>query len=643
MKSISRWMVAAALACFTATGPAYAQEPTESPRLLVHLLEYLAKDYAGAVTDGRVIDASEYGEQVEFAREALAISRALPETRGDTQINSDVATLAGLIDRKASPADVSNLAAAISKKVTRVARLAEAPDQWPSLAHGRELYRRDCVVCHGERGAGDGPAAEGLDPKPTDFASDRVGSDITPFRAFNTIRVGISGTAMAAWPRFSDQDVWDLAFYVTSLHVGAVGPENSMSAEDLAIAATQSDRQLMASLRGSEQQKRERIAALRLHVEAEGTKTAAGGAGSPDSLTLARSYLAQAAAAHAARDFSGARRAALLAYLEGIEPVEPRLRVSDARFVAELEAAMAAVRSAVEARGSDADLQATLSTADRLISEADRRLREQPSGPWVTFALTVGILLREGFEAVLILVALLAVVRASDAKTAARWIHAGWSAALAVGLVSWFFSGWLVAFSGAQREMLEAVTAFLAVAVLLYIGFWLHSRTEISRWKQFIDVQVNAALQGGNLLGLATISFMAVFREAFETVLFLRAITLEGGASQSAAMGGGVAVSFVAIITLSWALLRYSAKVPIRKIFSFSSVLMAALALILTGKGMHSLQEIGDISMTPTTWNWSSDLVGVYATWETLVAQALVLALVYVLWISGNRPDARST
>ena len=639
MKTLSALALATAVA-FATTGSARAQEATASPRLLVHLLDYVGKDYAGAVRDGRIIDPNEYREQVEFAQAALAMSQELPETRGQTEITSAIATLAGLIAGKANPDDVSNLAQEISSEVIGVAHVARAPDRWPSLAHGRALYLTDCAACHGERGAGDGPTANALDPRPADFTSEGVGYDISPFRAFNAIRVGVPRTAMAAWPGLSDQEVWDLAFYVTSLHIVASTTEGALRSNDLTLAATQSDRQLMVSLRGSEQEKREEIAALRLHEEVEAAETRASGAGLPNTLVLARSYLAQAGAAYAGRDFDGARNAALLAYLEGIEPVEPRLRASDPRFVADLEASMMAVRSAVDARASVPALQASLSAADRLISEADRRLQEEPSGPWVTFALAAGILLREGFEAVLILIALLAVVRASNARSAALWIHAGWSAALVVGLVSWFFSGWLVAFSGAQREMLEAWTALLAVAVLLYIGFWLHRRTEISRWQQFLDEHVHAALRGGNLLGLAAISFMAVFREAFETVLFLRAVTLEAGAAQTVALAGGAAVAFALIAVLSWALLRYSAKIPIRKIFSLSSLLMALLAVILTGKGMHALQETGIISATPTWWSGSWDLLGVYATWEPIAAQLVIVALVSLLWIAGNRPAA---
>jgi high-affinity iron transporter len=256
--------------------------------------------------------------------------------------------------------------------------------------------------------------------------------------------------------------------------------------------------------------------------------------------------------------------------------------------------------------------------------------------------LTVGILLREGFEAVLILIALLAVIRASDSKDAARWVHAGWASALGVGVAAWFFSGWLMAISGAQREMLEGVTALLAVAVLLYVGFWLHSRTEITRWTQFIDVQVKSMLSGRNLWGLAAIAFMAVFREAFETVLFMRALTLEGGQTGVNAMLLGATLAIGGLAALSWLLLKYSARLPIRTIFTVSSALMVILAVILTGKGLHALQETGALSVSATPWRWSTDVFGVYASWQPLIGQVAIAAIVGLLWRIGSRPTSHA-
>src|SRR6185312_12235258 len=101
---------------------------------------------------------------------------------------------------------------------------------------------------------------------------------------------------------------------------------------------------------------------------------------------------------------------------------------------------------------------------------------------------------------------------ATGAKNAARWVHAGWIAAVAVGAALWIFSGVLLQISGAGREMMEGVVSIFAVLILLYMGFWLHSKTEIGRWNAFIKTKVENAIGTGSLFGLAVISFAAVGR-----------------------------------------------------------------------------------------------------------------------------------
>src|SRR5690606_32897597 len=103
-----------------------------------------------------------------------------------------------------------------------------------------------------------------------------------------------------------------------------------------------------------------------------------------------------------------------------------------------------------------------------------------------------------------------------------------------------------------SREILEGSIALFAAALLLYIGFWLHSKSEIGKWTAFVKERVHKLLHGGNMLGLALFSFFVVFREAFESVLFLSALNLEVEAANKPAIGLGVLVAFVAVLILSW-------------------------------------------------------------------------------------------
>ena len=191
--------------------------------------------------------------------------------------------------------------------------------------------------------------------------------------------------------------------------------------------------------------------------------------------------------------------------------------------------------------------------------------------------------------------------------------------------------------SGVGRELLEGYTSLFAVFVLLYVGFWLHRQTEIKRWKHFLEVKVQGFLDGKKLWGLAAISFVAVFREAIETILFLRAIWLDSTPTAQHALTAGVLSSLALVIFLSWLALNLSARLPLRQLFSLSSLIMLALATILTGKGIHSFQETGILGATMSPFNFHIDLLGIYPTLESVVGQIAVFMLVLVIWYANKR------
>jgi high-affinity iron transporter len=300
---------------------------------------------------------------------------------------------------------------------------------------------------------------------------------------------------------------------------------------------------------------------------------------------------------------------------------------------------MAFVRSAIEGKLSRTEVETAIQAASAQIDASAEIIQHKEMSPLVAFLAAFAILLREGFEAVLIILALLGVIRVAGSKQAARFVHAGWIAALGCGALAWIFSGWLMQMSGAGREMLEGTTSLFAVSVLLYVGFWLHRQSEIGRWKEFLDVKVKGFLQGKNLFGLAIISFMAVFREAFEVVLFLRAIWQEAGSDGQTSLLLGVATALGLVIGLSWIALNLSKKLPLRKLFTISSVLMLALSTILIGKGLHSIQETGLLRVTSAPLNLRWEILGVYPTYETLVGQIVVFILVLIIWSFGKRPS----
>jgi high-affinity iron transporter len=599
----------------------------QSPRALVHILDYLAQDYAGAVTQGKISSKSEFHEQEEFARRAIETNGTLKETAKYPEIQSELIKLQSLIHSLASDAEVALLSQKIKARVIEVTGLEVAPLKLPNTRHGAQLFAQACVVCHGVRGEGSGPAANGLNPAPANFHDSIRMNNLSPFKAFNAIRIGVPGTAMTPFPKLSDKEVWELAFYVMSLRYQGTKNEILKTSENISLRdlATLSDGQL--------ESKSKNVAALRLQSDTEEYV---------NTLDVAREYLQNALTLYSKGDFDSAKNRALMAYLEGVEPIEPKLKSTDPSAMVKLEEQMALVRATIDGRKPEAQVLGSINSARAQLDIADLLINRVPASPSLTFTVAAAILLREGFEAVLIIIALLGVLRASGATKAARWIHGGWILALLLGVIAWVFSGWLIGISGAQRELMEGVTSVIAVLVLLYMGFWLHSKTESGRWRQFIDHRVKAALQTKNLISLAVISFTAVFREAFETVLFLRALWVEGGVASKTAMLSGVLSALALIFILSWALLRYSAHIPIKKLFDFSSTLMGILSVILIGKGIHSIQETGLLSITAMPFNLRIDLMGIYPTLETLGAQLLICAAVTTLWLYGKRPNRQS-
>lgn len=627
----------------TPTAPP-ASEETPSARALVHILDYMGQDYGVAVADGQVINELEYAEMTEFSTSAAALLGDLVQAGvipQDTTLTAQIANLQALVQAKADPEEVARLAAAIRDQVIARSGLQIAPRHWPDLENGRQLYAQLCVACHGAQGAGDGPLAAGLDPAPTNFVEgDRIAS-ISPFQAYNTIHMGVEGTSMQAYSQLSDQEVWELAFFVKSLQAASQQDDATSNVDlgklkqivSLEQVAALNDTELAAELeKAGVAQPDLAVAALRLAKPDD----LAGG-----TLDRAIELLNEALIAYENGRFDEARQNALLAYLDGVEPAEPSLTATDATLTTVLEQRMLAVRSAIENRASVADVSRAVDVATVSINQARDALQNQDRSAWFAFFIAASILLREGLEAFLIILAVLGVIRAVGNKQAALWVHGGWIAALLVGVVAWIFSDMLIHLGAAQREVMEGGIALVAVVVLLYVGFWLHSKTEIKKWQEFIDVRVKTVLKGGNLMGLAAISFFAVFREAFESVLFLSALTLEQGTESRTAISLGALVSILAVFILAAVVLRASARLPVRSLFKYSSFIMGVLSVILAGKGLHSLQEAGLLSVTVVPYSIRATLLGVYPTVETLLAQAAIILAVVLLWTVPARLAAR--
>ncbi len=615
---------------------------TDPARLLVHLISYLSEDYSNTVSSGKIINPSEYQEQVEFSDLALKTYQEIEKKPSSKELEIKLKKLNSLIHQQADPLEVTPLAKEIKNSVTEIYQLKTTPDLWPSLAKGQKIYSENCTTCHGAQGNGEGPIANQLNPKPANFLNTERMSRLSPFQIFNTIRLGVPNTAMAGFQNFSDQEVWDLSFYLLSLRYPST-PKNGLIQKTeldsilqkipLSEISSSSDEELRKKIDGTDEEKDKILKTIRLNSNQNPPE---------NPLSITKTHLNLSLKAYQENQFSVAEQEAVIAYLKGVEPVEPILRVKNSSLVSELESKMISLRSLIAKRVSVEQIQDKIQEIEKVIAQAELILNEKNASAWFLFFMASSILLREGFEAVLIIIAILGVVRASKNKAGERSVHAGWGAAILLGVLAWFFSGWIIQMSGAARELMEGITSLFAVVVLIYVGLWLHHKTEIGRWTAFIDGKVKSALDSKNLWGLSLIAFMAVFREAFETVLFLRSLALEGGANSSTPLLAGVLSSFIFVFILAFALLKLSARIPLKRIFSVSSLLIVFLAIILIGKGIKSLQETGLISITALSIPIRVDLLGLYPTVETFASQALAFLLIAVLWNWSRRVPVKT-
>ena len=605
-----------------------AQAAAPQVQTLWQLLDYIAVDYGAAVEDGQVVSAMEFQEMQEFSatvREQLA---ELPEHPARAGLVTEARALEASIAAKAPAAEVDRQARALADALLQAYPVPRGPAQAPSLAGAAALYQQQCASCHGPKGAGDGPAAAGMEPPPIAFTDAVRARQRSVFALHQVITQGLEGTAMASYAHLPDDQRWALAFYIGQLAFAEAGRGESLWNSRADVRAQLADldalvQALPANLAGLPQADADALTAyLRRNPEVV-AQSAAGGA-NQDGIALARVRLQEGVAAYAAGDRALARQKMLSAYLDGFEPVEPVLATRDAALLREIESAMAGLRAKV---GGDASLDEVRTQVELLSGLLDRASAtlddEADAGAGAAFVGALTILLREGLEALLLVIAMLAFLRKGGRTDAMPYVHAGWVGALVAGGATWLVATELVSISGASRELTEGFAALVAAAVLVSVGIWMHGKSQADAWQRYVREQLSHALSRGSLWFLFGLSFLIVYREAFETVLFYAALWSQGN---HPAVLAGAATAVVALAAIAWLMLRYSRRLPFGKFFAVSAALMAVLAVVLAGKGVAALQEAGWLPVSLVSLP-RIDLLGVHPTLQGVGVQLAVLAV----------------
>lgn len=638
-------IVITGLLAVSAASASPAQDHAPVVRRVASMAQLAAQEYALGVSGGRVIATAEVEEARLFLTEAARAADRLPAP-ANAELRLRLEAALDLVSRTAAPDSVT---AAVDALVAGMASqfgvvLDEVPESAPSLARGAALYQASCARCHGNLGAGDGRDAAALNPVPANLTDAQFLADATPLDFYRRTTVGVAGTAMPAFEdQLSPEDRWAVSVYASTLRlpapVGTVPP--ALAA--FATTAKMSDAALLAALGPGASLAS--VAAVRLAA----TSTAGASAVAADPGARAAAAFASVrrlvdSSVRSARAGQGdaARQAAFDAYL-AYEEVERDVRARDARVADDAEAAFAALRDRGPSAGPDAlreierDLATSLERSERLLGEGN--------SPLGLFVQSFIILLREGLEAILIIGALLTFLARTGAGSRRRDIHVGVGAAILVSLVTALLIETIFHLTPASREVLEGATMAAATVMLFYVSYWLLTKVEVNKWNAFVKGKVTDALTSGSALALASVAFLAVYREGFETVLFYKALFLSGGAGGWLPILVGIGVGTVVLAVVYVAINRYGVRLPLKPFFTVTSSFLYYMAFVFAGKAVAELQAGGLIGTTPVAWAPRIPMLGVYPTVESLLAQAVlvalaVIALAWIFWIEPARARA---
>ncbi len=253
-------------------------------------------------------------------------------------------------------------------------------------------------------------------------------------------------------------------------------------------------------------------------------------------------------------------------------------------------------------------------------------LTRPTEGGWSAFFQSFLIIVREGFEAILVIGAVVAFLLKMGHRERLRSIWIGVAYGVAASLATAIVLATVFGHLPASREIVEGVTMLIAVAVLFSVSYWLISRVEAAKWQKFIREKVNVALEHGGGKALVLVAFLAVYREGAETALFYQALFNEGP-NLALPLSLGIIVGFVALVLIFTLFYRYGVKIPMRPFFTVTSVLLYYMAFVFMGKGVRELQEGNIVPITVMHGLPNVPSMGIFPSVETLAGQALLLLL----------------
>jgi high-affinity iron transporter len=293
------------------------------------------------------------------------------------------------------------------------------------------------------------------------------------------------------------------------------------------------------------------------------------------------------------------------------------------------------------AKGDDEEVKKSLDMLSQYLVEDAAQLDSTVESALGVFIGSLLIILREGFEAIIIVGAIIAYLIKSGNKKNTTSVYIGSLVALGFSVVMAFILNALTSTaSGRNQEIIEGATMLLAVVVLFYVSNWMVSKAEAEAWSQYIEGKVQSSITKGSMFSLAFAAFLAVFREGAETILFYQAL-LAGNQTYVNMIWLGFGIGAAALVVVYILIRVLSLRLPLKPFFLGTSILLFVMSVSFAGSGVKELQEGNVVPVTMLPFNFTVDILGIYPTFQTLIPQIALLVVVVALFVFQLKKNSR--
>jgi high-affinity iron transporter len=339
------------------------------------------------------------------------------------------------------------------------------------------------------------------------------------------------------------------------------------------------------------------------------------------------------------------------AYLDSYEKVEIPLRPIDPDFTLDMEIKFAQLRNLLQSNAEYNQVLEKTSEIKRGLDESERLVSGTGIiAPTIAFTSSFSLIFREGLESALIIGAILTYLEASRNERFKKYVYHGILIAAAATALTWFIAQYVIALSGASRELIEAIAGISAVAVLFWVSFWVLNKIETKKWIEFVKAKVWKATTTGSVMVFVMLSFFTVYREGFETVLFYQAIFSFAKYMEWYVVAGLIS-GLAVIIGVAVVVRKIGKKLPLRVLFGLTMGIGAYMSIAFIGNAIREFQELGYISTThligtvPRLDINLATMTGIHPTLETIVAQMILLSVyiigsLYILVVQPRKKKA---